>query len=258
VDLVPIDADLSGYRAVITPALFLLDEAGAGRLASYVADGGCWVATHFTGYVDGNNRCWCGGFPGPNLREVFGLWNEEVDYIFDDEDVLVQGCVDGLSERMRAKDVIEHLHAEGASAMATLGSEFYASSPIILRNQWKEGLTYYVGARLEEESLISFYRVLAGELALPYEKLPLGVVRKVRLGSEGAIEFLFNYTKREVAIDLGEDAFLGISDGREITGETTLHPYETLVRNILPLCPDALPLVTPHSLHHDPPIPSQS
>lgn len=229
VDLVPVDADLSGYRAVVTPALYLLEKDTAQKLTTYVESGGSWVATFLTGYVDRYNRCWCGGFPGPNLREVFGLWNEEVDYLFDDEEVLVRGCIDGLNSAMRATDVVEHLHAEGATPLAMLGSDFYAGATILLRHGWKQGATYYVGARLDEESLLSFYRVLATELALPHANLPQGVVRKTRLGLEGPVEFLFNYTKHEVSVDLGEESFLQIAEGREVTGQTTLRPYETLI-----------------------------
>jgi beta-galactosidase len=229
VDIVPVDADLAGYLAVVTPALYLLEPEAARRLTAYVEYGGSWVATFLTGYVDRHNRCWCGGFPGPNLREVFGLWNEEVDYLHDDEEVLVRGCTDGWGGDMRATDIVEHLHAEGALPMATLGSDFYAGAPILLRNPWKNGSTFYVGARLDEKSLLSFYRVLAAQLAWPHVDLPLGVVRKTRLGLEGAVDFLFNYNKGEIPFDFGDESFVRISDGREITGKAVLRPYETLI-----------------------------
>jgi len=231
VDIVAIDSDLSGYRAVITPALFLLEVEAAQRFTAYVESGGCWVATFLTGYVDRHNRCWCGGFPGPNLREVFGLWNEEVDYIFDDEDVRIRGCIAGLSGELRATDVVEHLHSEGATPLAALDSDFYAGSPIVLRNDRKKGSCYYVGARLDEPSLCAFYRLVGDELGVRSDNLPLGVVRKARLGSDGSVEFLFNYTKREVSIDVGTAPFLRVSDNSSAAGPTVLRPYETLIRN---------------------------
>lgn len=251
VDIIPVDGDFSGYRALITPALYMLEQEARNRLAAYVAGGGCWVATFLTGYVDGHNRCWCGGFPGPDLREVFGLWNEEVDYLFDDEEVFIRGCINGLAGDMRATDIVEHLHAEGATTMAALDSEFYAGAPIILRNQWGDGSCYYVGARLDEQSLLAFYNVLSDELALPCEELPLGVVRKTRLGSNGPVEFLFNYTKHEVVIDVGEDAYLRVSDGVSVSGNTTLRPYETLLRGVTTTSFNHSPHITNYPLHHE-------
>jgi len=260
VDIVPRDADLSSYRAVITPALYLLEEAHARQLTSYVEQGGTWVATYLTGYVDKHNRCWCGGFPGPDLRGVFGLWNEEVDYLFDDENVLIRGCAEGLAANMRASDVVEHIHSEGATALALLDSEFYAGSPVLLRNSWKKGSTYYVGARLDEESLISFYRVLAAELALPVDNLPRGVVRKIRLGSGGPIEFLLNYNRNSVMVDVGDEPFLRLSDGCQVAGKTSLRPYESLIRTASPDHPTIFHASTknvPNHEYYEPHIPSQ-
>lgn len=258
VDIVPVDADLAVYSAVVTPALYLLEEENARRLTGFVKDGGTWVATYLTGIVDRNNRCWVGGFPGPNLREVFGLWNEEVDHLFDDESVDVRGCANGLEAGMRATDVVEHLHAEGAVPMAVAASEFYAGAPIIARHELGQGATCYVGARLDDASLASLYRVLAAGLRLPRTDLPRGVVLQTRPGSEGPVEFLFNYTSAEVCLDLGVAKFSRASDGREITGRAVLGAYETLLRGVAASRQDLSLPSTNHTLHHehkDPPIP---
>ncbi len=260
VDIVAVDADFSGYRAVITPALYMLETATARRLTSYVEEGGCWVATYLTGYVDTHNRCWCGGFPGPNLREVFGLWNEEIDYLFDDETVRIRGCVEGFGDKMGATDIVERLHAEGAQTMALLDSDFYAGSPVILRNQRELGSTYYLGAHLDEESLIAFYRTLFAKAGLPATELPRGIIRKLRLGSDGPVEFLFNYTKSEAIINLGENTFRRLSDGCEVTGKTALQPYETLLRSCRTVEPEfstSTPTLNFHPKNHEFPIPTQ-
>lgn len=257
VDIVPVDGDFSGYRAVVTPALFLMEQATARRLTTYVEGGGCWVATFLTGYVDGNNLCWCGGLPGPDLREVFGLWNEEIDFLHADETVRIRPCTEGFSGGMSATEMVERIHAEGAQALAVAGSEFYAGQPVILHNQLGRGSTYYVGARLDEPSLAAFYRVLAGQIHLPRTELPRGVVRKTRLGSDGPVEFLFNYNRHEVGFDLGEETFFRVSDDQEVTGVTTLGPYEVLLKGA---CREPQPLPshpTTHPLPHEeaPPTP---
>ena len=243
VDLISRDADFSAYSMIVTPALYLLSEETARRLAEFAATGGAWVATYLTGYVDAHNRCWRGGFPGPGLREVFGLWNEEVDYLFDDEKVLVQGAFTGLDLVTEATDIVERIHAERASTLATVESEFYAGSPIILRHDWGLGQTCYIGARLAEEGYIAFYQHLARELDLPRLTLPRGVVRKTRAGADGPVEFLFNYNREAVTVDLGEDVFHRVQDGRACHGKITLRPYDSLVKGTL---------VGPASMHVPP------
>lgn len=248
VDILSADGDFSNYRAVVTPALYLLEQETARRLTSFVEGGGCWVATFLTGYVDGHNRCWCGGFPGPGLREVFGLWNEEIDFLHDGEAVRLRGCIEGLGGAMNATDAVERLHAEGATVLATADSEFYAGEPVVLRHNHKQGSAWYVGARLDEASLTAFYHVVAAASDLPRTDLPRGVVRKTRLGADGPVEFLFNYNRHEVRLDLGGDCFTRVADGREVRGVTTIPPYACLLRGHA--ADLALQPSTP-TLHHD-------
>ena len=37
-----------------------------------------------TAMVNENDLCYLGGFPGAGLREVFGIWNEEIDTLAPD------------------------------------------------------------------------------------------------------------------------------------------------------------------------------
>lgn len=259
VDLISLDSDFSLYQVVVTPTLYSLSTATARRLSDYAAAGGTWVATYLTGYVDEHNRCWRGGFPGPCLREVFGLWNEEVDYLFDDEKVSVRGEVCGPQGHTHATDIVERLHPEGAEVLATTDSEFYAGSPLLLRHSCGRGQTVYVGARLSEQGCFSFYEFLAKELDLPRVSLPRGVVRKTRLGADGPIEFLFNYNRHEVAVQLGDASFVRVSDGTPLRGDITLRPYDSLVKAVgvtpLSLNPDTSALTPSHHELQSSPLP---
>lgn len=75
-DVVPASADLSGYRLVVVPNLYAVDEATAAALVEYVRGGGHLVMSFFSGIVDGNDRIHLGGYPPP-FRELLGLHVEE-------------------------------------------------------------------------------------------------------------------------------------------------------------------------------------
>lgn len=233
VDIISADDDFSAYRAVVTPAFYSFTADTARRLTEFTAAGGAWIATYLTGYVDENNRCWRGGFPGPGLREVFGLWNEEVDYLHDDEKVAVTGALFRNGVRAEASDIVERIHAEGATVLATAGSEFYAGSPVLLHHAHGLGDTFYAGARLSEDACVSFYEYIAADLELPRLALPRGVVRKSRVGADGPVEFLFNYTRHEVVVDLGDAVFHRAADGQPCRGKTALRPYDSLIKGVL-------------------------
>lgn len=93
------------------------------------------------------------------------------------------------------------------------------------------GQAFYIGARLAEDGYISFYRSLAKGIDLPQAMLPKGVVKKTRNGSDGPVEFVFNYRKNEVTVDLGDSSFTRLSDKQTCSGKTCLKPYETLIRH---------------------------
>jgi beta-galactosidase GanA len=155
-----------------------------------------------------------------------------VDYLHDDEKILVSGDVFGSKKRSEARDIVEHLHAESARELATLESDFYSGSPIVLSNKWGSGEAIYLGARLDESSYTSFYEDLADRIGLARFKLPSGVVRKTRVGADGPVEFLFNYNRHEVLIELGDACFQRVLDGKKCRGKTLLRPYDTLLRGI--------------------------
>src|SRR5690606_12853126 len=76
VDVINADCDFSRYRLLIAPMLYMVRPGVAERISRFVADGGTFVATYWSGIVDEHDRCFLGGFPGP-LRKVLGIWAEE-------------------------------------------------------------------------------------------------------------------------------------------------------------------------------------
>src|SRR5690606_38726876 len=86
VDVIPPSADLSGYALVVAPSLFLLAEADAASLTSYVRAGGTFAAGPFSAVADLDARVYQGRFPVP-LREVLGMSGEEWLPVPEDREV---------------------------------------------------------------------------------------------------------------------------------------------------------------------------
>jgi len=76
VDFAHPEADLSRYRLVVVPALYLTTERAAANLRRYVESGGTLVVSCFSGIVDADDRVHPGPYPGA-LRDVLGLTVEE-------------------------------------------------------------------------------------------------------------------------------------------------------------------------------------
>ena len=76
VDILHPEADLSGYRLIVVPNLYLVNDAAASNLARYVNGGGHLVMSFFSGIVDEADRVRLGGYPGA-FRDLLGIQIEE-------------------------------------------------------------------------------------------------------------------------------------------------------------------------------------
>lgn len=227
VDLVSTKSDFSDYKVLVLPALYLVEDVLASRIRTFVEKGGHVVGTYLTAYVDSSNCCHLGGFPGAGLREVFGIWNEELDNLHDETRVSVEGEVKGA-----ARDLVERVHLEGASALAQAGSEFYAGHPLVTLMDHGEGSAFYLAARLERPPLCAFYKQLREKVGLECTvacELPQGVVFRKRESVDGTLGFLFNYTRETQRIELGEGKWSAFDEPETVyDGSLELAPYASL------------------------------
>ena len=84
------ESDLSGYRLVVVPALYLVSDAGAENVRRYVERGGTALITFFSGIVDPADRVRLGGYPAP-WRDLLGLRVEELAPLPDSRTVRLDG-----------------------------------------------------------------------------------------------------------------------------------------------------------------------
>ena len=116
------EEDLSRYRLVLAPALYLLSDAGAENLRRYVEDGGTLLVQHFSGVVDSRLHARLGGYPAAPLREALGIRVEECRPLRRDERIT-------LSDGSHGTVWSESVRAEGAETVATYTHGMLAGSP---------------------------------------------------------------------------------------------------------------------------------
>ncbi len=63
-DVIHSSEALNGYKIIIAPHLYLLDENTAERLQAFAAEGGILILTHRTGVKNDNNVCVMAPLPG--------------------------------------------------------------------------------------------------------------------------------------------------------------------------------------------------
>ncbi|TKJ89966.1 beta-galactosidase [Erwinia persicina] len=229
VDVINADADLSGYTLVIAPMLYMVRDGFANRVEQLLHRGGQFVASYWTGVVNESDLCHLGGFPGP-LRPLLGIWSEEIDSLTDDESNGVRALAGnelGLQGTYQARELCEHIHLEGATALAVYESDFYAGKPAVTVNRVGEGQAWYIASRNDRAFHRDFYGALITRLALPRAlavDFPPGVTAHRRTDGEHSFVFLQNYTAQTHAVTLPAH-ISDLIDGAPLTGTLSIPPW---------------------------------
>jgi beta-galactosidase len=194
-------SDLSPYRVVVAPALFVSDQALANKLAGFVKNGGTLILTFRSGVKDEHNVVTDQTLPGA-FAELAGVAIHDFDPQINEEQEVV-----GLGEvRFPTRTWSDILDPTTAKVLATYGKGYYAGKPAVTENNAGKGVAYYVGT--ESTSPIFYDRLVAlvarKSLLALNEKIPAGVEVAVRQKAGKKIVFVLNYTSAEQTVPLDQ------------------------------------------------------
>lgn len=227
-DMVKPTEDLSQYRVVIAPDLFLLPDDLAKRLTDYVSGGGVLLTDCRSGVKDETNLCHDRTLPGL-LTEALGIVIEEYESMGDGVEYTVVGeqAIDGEHTAVKYVDWTIPKDAEVLASFDQWHLESFAAAT---RNRFGKGAGYYVGAVVSEPA---FYDQLIADVlkaggVSPVLAPPEGVEVSVREGAGKKLLFLVNHTeeKQHVSVPSGKPELL---TGETTSGTVTLEAYGVAV-----------------------------
>jgi beta-galactosidase len=215
VDFVPPDGDLSRYRLVVVPNLYLVTDAAGENLGRFAVGGGTLAVSFFSGIVDERDHIRLGGYPAP-FREPLGIVVPEFRPHADGE--TVRATLDGATYSCDLwSDWIE---LEGADVVAAFEDGWLADRPAVTRN----GSAWYLGTQLEAAGMDALVAKLVEASGVrPPLDAPPGVEVVRREGDGRAFLFLLNHGADEATVALG-DGFRDALTGDECAGAVTLEP----------------------------------
>ncbi|MGQ7787234.1 beta-galactosidase [Nesterenkonia sp. K-15-9-6] len=220
VDVVHPSADLSGYRAIVVPSLYLVREEHAQALADAAEAGASVLISFFSGIVDEHDAVRLGGYPGA-FRELLGIRTEEFWPLQGAESHALHGGG-------RGEFWAENTHLEGAAEVHTWAEGPLAGRPAVTRRPVGQGAAWYLGTRPDGETLQSLVGRVLDEAGVAAEaEAPEGVDVVRRHGEDGATYlFVLNHTAQDAVI--GADGRELIT-GAEVAGDLTVRAGEVAV-----------------------------
>lgn len=234
-DIIEQLSDFAPYKIVVAPMLYLVKPGVAERLKAFVENGGTLVATYWSGIVDENDLCFLGGFPGGEnspLREVLGIWAEEIDSMYDHERVefaMTSTAEFPLEGEFEAKHLMEHIHLETAQALACYSSDMFEGQPVVTRNTYGKGCSYYIAARTEHDFNSQFYHQLVGlsDIKPLVDDVPYGLSISLRQDHDNRYLFIMNFCNEDRWFNCPDGEWID-QDNNNLCGEIKLNPYQVV------------------------------
>jgi beta-galactosidase len=225
---VPVDfahpgSDLSSYRLVIAPNLYLVTDDTVDNILQYVSDSGTLLMSFFSGIVDGRDHIRLGGYPAP-FRELLGLSIEDFVPMATGESNRLD-TTDGASCDLWADEI----RLQDAEPLASYVDKFYSGTPAVTRNVFGEGVAYYLGTRPEKRYTKSLLHRVCQEAGVePTADVPSGVDAVRRKNEDASFLFLLNHNEEAVEIRIPEPG-RDLITGTEHTSNLVLDPLEVAV-----------------------------
>jgi beta-galactosidase len=191
VDVIGPSSDLTPYRLVLVPCLYLLSDTAAGAMRSYVESGGCLVAWFLTGTADVDNRIRLDGRGA--LSDTLGVRVEEFHPTAEV----------ALSDGDKGRVWSELVRLDGAEVVTRYASGVLDGEPAVTRNQLGAGAAWYVSTWLAPDRLLEGILTQVGVAVS-------GAVAGVEVVRRGDYLFAINHTDRaqEIAAK-GKDLISG-------------------------------------------------
>ena len=229
-DFVDMSCDISKYKVLVAPMMYLLRNGFEQKIKAFVEAGGTLITTYWSGIVNETDLCYLEGTPH-GLMDVVGLRSEEIDGLFDGETNSASATTSSWltqSESYTCSELCDLIIPNTAKTLMTYNEDFYTNQPALTVNSFGQGQAYYIATKFEDKFYDDFYAQVLEELGIkrPLDTaLPEGIIITDR---EGYL-FIQNFNREAVIIPALPTSCHLIDGDKDIHHDFTLNPFEVLI-----------------------------
>ncbi len=227
----PETTDLSKYKVLIVPPLYVASDETLDRISKYVENGGQVVMAFKSGYTNEYSTVRWQRAPGP-LRKAAGFSYQEFSTLA--YPVTLKPDRYKLGDKNQASTWAEFLLPETAETLATYDHPFFGKWPAITRNRFGKGSLTYEGTALTDELQKAVIRDVLDRAGLTGadQQAPAPVrIRHGRNAKGTPVHFYLNFSPA------AQNVTYSYADGSELlsgkpvsrNGRLALAPWDVLV-----------------------------
>lgn len=227
----PETQDLSAYKLLIVPSLYVADDALLRRLSDYIHNGGQVVMTFKSGFTNENAAVRWSMAPGP-LREALGFHYQEFSNLA--QPLTLKDDPYQLGADNQVRHWAEFLELDTAKALAWYDHPFFGRWPAITANQFGAGKVVYEGTWLSDKLQKAVLRATLQEAGMigPDQQLPPNVRARAGVNQFGrTVRYYFNYSGAPVSFDYPYRTGTDLLTARQLkpAASLTLAPWELAI-----------------------------
>lgn len=150
VDILPADADLSGYKVVLLPQLIITKPEFRTRMEQFVQKGGTLILTYRNAVKDADNNIPFGEVLPVGYAELAGVTVTETESLQDLDAFPLVGLGAFSDSQGHGGIFRDMLKVQYAEILYRYDDPFYKEHAAVTRRKQEDGTVYYLGCGMEE------------------------------------------------------------------------------------------------------------
>ncbi len=201
VDVIDEIQDLSSYKVVVAPALFVGRADVAKALEEFANNGGTVILTVRSGIRTDANTTVLEPWPG-EFAKISGIVVEEFDSLpsYMNNEITYNDTV------YKVGCFLDVVRSNGADAVAVYNNNFYANTPALTVNNFGKGKVYYSCVMNCPEFFYDFIKNICTVNDIAVTHCPEDIEIVQRVGEKCVYTFVVNNANNTYTMDLKEDA----------------------------------------------------
>lgn len=197
VDVIPAEADFSGYKVVLTPQMIITTPEFRARAEAFVQAGGTLVLTYRTAVKDADNNIPFGERMPVGYTELAGVTVAETESLQDPDAFPLVGEGPFAGSRGRGGIFRDMLTVRDAEVLYRYGDPFYQEYAAVTRRRQGAGTVYYLGCGTEEAVTAQVLGQIMADCRIETIPSDSGVEVVLRGGGSQRVRMYINHNDHE-------------------------------------------------------------